>query len=76
MSNTCNPCRLGCRPIFFIQKSTRSSFYTTTYASKIVFQTENQRLNNQGNKVKRGSGGNSYNTFIKNKVGSINLCSC
>lgn len=72
---TCNPCRLGCRPIFFIQKTTNSSSYITRSASKTIFCSENQRLKQHGNKTKRGSGGSSYNTFIKNKIGSIKSCS-
>lgn len=74
MNNECNPCRLGCRPLRFHHFAILSSTRTSRSASKSVFCSENSRLKEQGNRTKRGSGGNSYSTFIQNKIGGILHC--
>lgn len=58
--------------------ATRSSIQSSNIASKSVYNTENGKNNeykNRGNLNKKGSGGNSYASYLSYKKGDI-LCNC
>lgn len=61
----------------FLRFSTSSNTYTSTLKSKHVYTTETN-LNTdkgQGNLIKRGSGGSSYDAYLAKKKGLL-FCNC
>lgn len=50
----------------------KSSTHSIIKASKVVYTTQKDGINNN---IKHGSGGNSYNNFLKRKKGII-LTNC
>lgn len=58
-------------------KAIKSTIHATNKGSDNVYCEYNSRttaVKNQGNLVKQGSGGNSYDAYIKRKKGNLRNC--